>query len=122
MSKWYDELDKESGKSIRCFVSNSNENPLNSERLVVANIWGRIGDEKDAIYTEIHSGNHYRFAIPCEDAVPYFFNEYINETPDAASRVYKEFLMSILSRNIDGIFHVQDLEKKYNTLIDKKGN
>ena len=79
MSHWYNKLDKESGKSIRCFVSNSNINPLDGNKLIVANIWSRSGDGKDFIYTEIHSGNHWRYAVPCEDVVSSFFEDSVSK-------------------------------------------
>jgi hypothetical protein len=41
MSNWYDKLDRSPDNSIRCFVSLSHENPLDNEKLIVANIWSR---------------------------------------------------------------------------------
>lgn len=124
MNKWYDKLDKDSNISVRCFVSNSNKNPLDSEKengkLVVANIWSRSGNGKDIIYTEIRTGNHWRYAIPCEDAVAAFFDEYIADVKDINSCSYDDFLGSILCRNIDGVFHVQGLENKYNKLLKSR--
>ncbi len=124
MNNWYDKLDKDKNISIRCFVSNSNENPLDSEKengkLVVANIWSKSGSGKDVIYTEIHTGNHWRYAVPCEDTVATFFNEYISNMEDIDLCSYGDFLGFILNKNIDGIFHVPNLEDKYSKLLKTK--
>jgi len=121
VSKWYDKLDKNKNISVRCFVSNSNENPLDNEKesgkLVVANIWSRSGSGKDVIFTEIHTGNHWRYAIPCEDAVATFFDEYISKAEEINLCSYEDFLSFVLSKNIDGVFHVQNMEDKYSELL-----
>lgn len=121
MNKWYDKLDKDKNISVRCFVSNSNKNPLDNEKengkLVIANIWSRCGDGKNIVYTEIHTGNHWRYAVSCEDIVATFFDEYISNIEDINLCSYGDFLGFMLNKNIDGVFYVQNLEDKYNELI-----
>lgn len=122
MSNWYDKLDKASGKSIRCFVSLSHENPLNNEKLIIANIWSRVehsvGDE--VTYTEIRSGNHYRYAIPCEDALPALLDRYIESIGNVNTSTFEGFFKFIHEKPIDGMFLVLDMEEKYNKLIEEK--
>lgn len=121
MNTWYDKLDRESGESIRCFVSSSNENPLDNEKLVIANIYSRIvHQDGDTTYTEINSGNHYRHAMPCEDALSVFLDEYVEEIGDITLTTYREFFSFIHRKPIDGMFFVQDMEDRYNELLEKK--
>lgn len=119
---WYDKLDQTSGETVRCFVSNNNKNPLDNEKLVIANIYSCIvhGDG-DTTYTEIHSGNHYRFAIQCEDALPAFLDEYVESIGgDIAFATFKGYFGFIHKKPIDGMFYVLDMEEKYNTLVADK--
>jgi hypothetical protein len=125
MSNWYDKLDRSPDNSIRCFVSLSHENPLDNEKLIVANIWSRIehnnGDINEVTFTEIRSGNHYRYAIPCEDALPIFLGEYLESIGgniDVAT--FDGFFKFTHKKPIDGMLIVRDMEEKYNKLIENK--
>lgn len=122
MCNWYDKLDRESGKSIRCFVSSGNENPLDNGKLVIANIYSRIvHDSGDTTYTEIQSGNHWRHAIPCEDALLTFFDEYLESIGgDIGSATFRGYFDYIHKKPIEGMFYVPDMEEKYNALLAEK--
>ena len=122
MHNWYDKLDRESGKSIRCFVSNANENPLDNEKLITANIYSRIvHGGGDTTYTEIKSGNHYRYAIPCEDALPKLLDEYlVSIGGDMTSATFRGYFDYIHEKPIDGMFFVQNMEEKFNVLVENK--
>ncbi len=122
MENWYDKLDKASGKSIRCFTSLSHKNPLDNEKLIIANIWSRIEHSVrgEVTYTEIISGNHYRYAIPCEDALPVFLDEYIENIKDISLATFNGFFSYISKKPTDGMFYVQDIEEKYNALLENK--
>lgn len=123
MSNWYDKLDRSPDFSIRCFVSLSHKNPLDNEKLIVANIWSRRehSNSDEVTYTEIRSGNHYRYAIPCEDALMIFFDEYLNSIDgDIGAATFDGFFGFIHKKPMDGMFYVQDMEEKYNELLDKK--
>lgn len=126
MDNWYDKLDRTEENVIRCFVSLSHENPLDNEKLIVANIWSRIEHQisetqKDTTFTEAHSGNHYRYAIPCEDALPAFLDEYIASIGgDIASATFKGYFGFIHKKPIDGMFYVLDMEEKFNVLVENK--
>lgn len=122
MSKWYDKLNKTHENTVRCFVSLCNENPLDNEKLIVANIWSRIElDGQKIVYTEYSSGNHYRYAIPCEDAVPVFFNSYLESiNNDYAKASFIDFFEYIHEKPIDGMFWVEKLEENYNQLMTER--
>lgn len=123
MNNWYDKLDRTEENVIRCFVSLSHENPLDNEKLITANIWSRREhtNSNEVTFTEVRSGNHYRYAIPCEDALPTFLDEYLESIGgDIATATFNGYFEFIHKKPIDGMFYVPDMEAKYNDLIEKK--
>lgn len=126
MDNWYDKLDRTEANVIRCFVSLSNENPLDNEKLIVANIWSRIEVDaghgrKEITFTEVRSGNHYRYAIPCEDALPTFFDEYCKSCVEGTDSItFDGFFKFIHEKPIDGMFYVLGMEEKFNVLVENK--
>lgn len=123
MDNWYDKLDRTEENVIRCFVSLSHENPLDNEKLIVANIWSRRehSTSNEVTYTEVRSGNHYRYAIPCEDALSAFLDEYIASIGgDINTATFKGFFAFTHQKPIDGMFLVRDMEEKFNVLMENK--
>lgn len=123
MNNWYDKLDRTEENVIRCFVSLSHENPLDNEKLITANIWSRREhtNSNQVTFTEVRSGNQYRYAIPCEDALPTFLDEYIESIGgDIASATFKGYFGFIHKKPIDGMFYVLDMEEKFNVLMENK--
>lgn len=120
-NNWFDKLDRTFENTVRCFVSLCNQNPLDNEKLIVANIWSRSENERhETRYFEYSSGNIYRYAIPCEDAIPVFFNEYLISIENNVNKAsFDGFINFICTKEIDGSFFVPNMEQRINDLILK---